>query len=164
MAACLLGGGWKNSLIFLNSLSVHHRRWQSELATKRSEVFLKHIQSHKFCKASPNFVETIFQAKVNWYTVSWLKYFSLEANQKKKGAVSWTKQARKSSEDAQAAEYARFAKVWARYDLGKKCFNSKYLHTCILAYFRTNFKKSYQGPKYIFFFLVKKSFWRQKSF
>ena len=40
-------------------------------------------------------------------------------------------------------------------DLSQKCLHSKYLHTCILAYFRTNFRKSYQDPRYFYEF----SYW-----
>ena len=39
-------------------------------------------------------------------------------------------QARKSSEDAQAAGYAQFQKVWAGYPLGRKSLDPNYLHTC----------------------------------
>ena len=49
-------------------------------------------------------------------------------------ATELMKQARKSSEDAQATGYARFEKVWARQDLVRKCLDSKYYHTCILLY------------------------------
>ena len=40
------------------------------------------------------------------------------------------KQACKSSEDAQAAGYAQFEKVWAGSPLGRKSLDPKYLHTC----------------------------------
>ena len=39
------------------------------------------------------------------------------------------KQACKSSEDAQAAGYTRFEKVWVRQALGQKCLDPKCLHT-----------------------------------
>ena len=83
------------------------------------------------------------------------------------------KQARKSSEDAQAAGYARSEKVRARKDLGWKCLDSKYLHTFILiSGIPTNTQNIFINvltelddfKKIYFRFWVKKKFFGQKSF